>query len=115
MIDYQPTFNSVLTFVARYIRDIGAGFATPLSDMVLLAPIAIYVFPRLWYASGRVNNFIDLLSGPYPKVDTATDSTLGSGTTSFEPFYVIDYQPTSNSVLTFVAGRPQSRLGDSRD
>ncbi len=63
-IDYQPTFNSALTFVARYIRDIGAGFATPLQDTVLLAPIAIVVFPRLWYASARVNNFIDLLSGP---------------------------------------------------
>ena len=44
-VDYQLTPNSALTFVARYIRDIGAGFATPIQDTVLLSPIGIYVFP----------------------------------------------------------------------
>jgi hypothetical protein len=63
-INYQPTPSASLIVVARYIRDIGAGFATPLQDTVLLSPIAIYAFPRDWYVAGSVNTFINLLAGP---------------------------------------------------
>ncbi len=47
-----------------YLRDIGAGFATPITDTVLLSPFAIVEFPGNWYAQVKFNNFIDLKSTP---------------------------------------------------
>ncbi len=53
-----------LVFQARYLRDIGAGFATPITDTVLLSPFAIFERPGNWYAQVKFNNFIDLTSAP---------------------------------------------------
>ncbi len=86
-INYQPTPDAVLIGVARYIRDIGAGFATPIQETVLLAPIVIYVFPQAWYASGRVNNFINLLAGPNTYTGRITGGKVFSGRYNVGIFY----------------------------
>ena len=61
---YLPNRSIRLVLVARYIRDIGAGFATPLRDEVLLSPSVIGVLPNAWYLGVRANHFLDLTSGP---------------------------------------------------
>lgn len=57
-----PDIQFVL--VARYLRDIGAGFATPIQDTVLLAPLAILAGPNDSYGLLRFNNFLDLKAPP---------------------------------------------------
>ena len=93
--DYQPTPNSSLTFLAQYIRDISAGFATPIKDTVLLAPIAIYVFPGAWYLGGRVDNFIDLLSGPNTYTGRITGGKVFSDRYNVSIYYVFPFTEES--------------------
>lgn len=63
-ITTMPTSALRLVFVARYLRDVGAGFATPIVDTVLLSPVAIIEMPNALYAALRFNAFIDTLSPP---------------------------------------------------
>ncbi|MGH7235064.1 MAG: hypothetical protein ACREIO_01675, partial [Nitrospiraceae bacterium] len=53
-----------LVLRVQYLRDIGAGFATPITDTVFLSPFAILEWPGNWYAQLKFNNFIDLKSTP---------------------------------------------------
>lgn len=64
VLSYYEEKTVQLVLITRYLRDIGAGFATPISDTVLLSPFAIFEFPGSWYAQVRFNNFIDLKSTP---------------------------------------------------
>jgi len=63
-LSYYKEKSVQLVFVARYLRDIGAGFATPISDTVFLSPFAVFEWPGNWYAQVKFNNFIDLKSTP---------------------------------------------------
>ena len=63
-LSYYKKESLQLVFVARYLRDIGVGFATPITDTVLLSPYAIFEWPGNWYAQVKFNNFFDLKSAP---------------------------------------------------
>jgi len=64
VLSYYKKETVQVVFIARYLRDIGAGFATPISDTVLLSPFVIVERPGNWYAQVKFNNFIDLKSAP---------------------------------------------------
>lgn len=53
-----------LVFVARYLKDLEVGLASPIKQTVLLSPFAIVRFPHAWYASIRFDHFIDTTSAP---------------------------------------------------
>jgi len=64
VLSYYEEKTVQLVLITRYLRDIGAGFAQPITDTVLLSPLAIFEFPGSWYAQVKFNNFIDLKSTP---------------------------------------------------
>ncbi|MGH9427196.1 MAG: hypothetical protein ACRD2L_12940, partial [Terriglobia bacterium] len=64
VLSYYKEKTIQLVLITRYLRDIGAGFGTPISDTVLLSPFVIFERPGNWYAQVKFNNFIDLKSEP---------------------------------------------------
>ena len=63
-LSYYEEKTVQLVLRVQYLRDIGAGFAVPVTDTVVLSPFAILEWPGNWYAQVKFNNFIDLKSTP---------------------------------------------------